>query len=427
MKKLKASALVYVLVISLIGGIITSCFLLQFELSLKERDFYLRNYKLESYAQSGINYVMAAGEALEDDQELLVEMNIPTEDKISVKKKNWGIYSVALCKASVGTHTLNKAVLLGAENPNDHTGLYVTDRKQAISICGNTRLSGDCYLPENGLKRAYIEGQNYENDQLMYGKQHKSKKEIPSTEQQFISKGLDYLQGKFSASDSLLNFDELISDTIVNSFFNKTVVLIANHSITLQSGFYSGNIVIYSSDKIKIENGAQLKNIILYAKEIEIEQNNQSCLQAFSEHSVVLKKESQLLYPSVLAILSLGNETINEENENLKQEVILEEKTKFCGTVLAVRKFYHPKTDLLVSIGKNAILNGEVYTNDKAEIQGEIKGSVYCNTLYLKTSSSVYENYLLNAKIQGELKPFGFCGIQFTGGNYRKTCIDDLE
>lgn len=423
MKKLKASALIYVLVIALIGGIITSLFLLQFELSLKERDFYLRNYRLQSYVDSGIQFVIAAGSSLENNQPFELDI-IKPEEKLTVTRKQWGIYSLALSKAQIGKSSQQKAVLIGSCSMNDKTGIYVANRKHAISVCGSTHLSGNSYLPEQGIKRAYIEGQNYEGAELHYGPLLKSKKEIPKLKTNFSETNFAYLNGRFDPQDSIVSIEELLTDTLSNSFFNRTLVITSNGNIHLSSGLFQGNIIFYSPKKISIDEGVITNSIILFAKEIEIQQNNSSNLQAFCTQSILLKKESHLYFPSALVLLNEGDK---EAEESKNPEILLEENSRLNGSLIALRKFYHPKLHLTLSLDKNALVVGEAYTNDRAQIKGEIDGSLYCNTLYLKTSSSVYENYLLNAKIKGELRPHGFCGFRIEDTNYKEAIICEVD
>jgi len=431
--KLKAGTLLYVLVIAMLGGLLSSFFLLKFDLSNRETEFYLQQYKLERNAASGIQYVMAAGETISENEEKEIDIGQPENEKITVKKRSWGIFSLAICRVIVGDKQLNKSAFIGAaDKSKQKTTLYLADLERPLSICGQTKLEGDCYLPEQGIKRAYIEGQNYSGDQLLYGRQLKSKRELPKVKDSFLETGITYIENKIPAYDSIVEFKNLETDTVRNSFFNRTLVLIEKGELFLSSGIFSGNIIFVSASKITVKEGVKLENVLLFAPEIEIESDNGSFFQAFARDELIVKEKSELIYPTVLGILLSKNfkpkEKNETENENKNEFFIqLEKDVLVTGSLVALKQTGNDKNDLLITLEENAKLTGEIYSQDRMEIKGEVNGTAYCKQFYLKTTSSSYENHLLNGKLSSAKKPSGFCGLKLENNDYHPTILEYVQ
>ena len=52
-----------------------------------------------------------------------------------------------------------------------------------------------------------------------------------------------------------------------------------------------------------------------------------------------------------------------------------------------------------ISIEKNAVVYGSVYSTELVDLKATVIGSVTCAKFVLKTNSAVYENHLMNAVI----------------------------
>jgi hypothetical protein len=426
MRAYKAGVLPYVLVLSLVGGILASSFMLKFYLTVKESDFYLDHYLLHRHAQSGLVYAMTHAAELREKEFVPMEMEVSDDAKIEVATASWGVFRLALTRVVKGEKALQKAALFGARSKQEVPSIYVCDLHQPISLAGETRLEGTCYLPEQGLKRAYIEGQNYSGTEMMYGVQKISKRELPELEKEFSLRMEDLFKGNLLPGDSLVEFTSLTGDSIHHDFFNRTLVIRSAEDLRLNEGDYSGNIIFLCPGKISIGKECKLHHVLFFAREIEIE-NDGSDFQAFAREKIVVKEKSVLLYPTALGILQ-EDKTLPA---NFKQEepfsIILEKDSKVAGCLLSMRKKYDPRLRLLISLQENSLLFGQLYAQDLAEIRGEVCGSVYCEKLYLKTNSSTYENYLLNAKISSrELSP-DFCGLIFKEVPHGKALIDEVH
>lgn len=418
---LKASSLIYTITIVFLTGIVASSFLLYNQLSQKETDLYLLQYRLNKNAYSGIEYLLAASDYMEYDTPKNIVITDETTDSVEISKKSWGIFEIGISKSHFKNKSVELTCLIGSKLLSDEkNGLYVADLDREISICGKTKLDGITYLPNEGLKRAYIEGENYIGDRLVYGIQRTSNRDLPDLNKNLLEQNLDRIKGKTIYTDSTLDFEALEKDTLIHSFQEKTIVFKQSGKIRLSTGFYSGNIIFMSSTEIFVNENCKLESVLLFAPKITIENKDSCFFQAFASDTLIVREGTVLLYPSVLGII---NDVKNRKNEPLLQ---IEKEVLIGGSLLAYEMFTDHKNYPRIEIHEKAKIYGEVYSNGKASLQGEILGSAMVFKLYLKTKSSGYENHLLNSVIDGNKIPPAFCGMQLKDKRYGKTILQWL-
>jgi hypothetical protein len=169
-----------------------------------------------------------------------------------------------------------------------------------------------------------------------------------------------------------------------------------------------------------VDENCRLESVLLFAPKITI-QNQDSCFfQAFASDTLIVKEKSVLLYPTVLGIINDEKGRKNEPLLRIEKEVLI------GGSLLAYEMFTDHKKYPRIEIQEQSKIYGEIYTNGKASLQGEVFGSAIVFKLYLQTHSSGYENHLLNAKIDGTKVPPAFCGMQLKDKRYSKTILQWL-
>jgi hypothetical protein len=71
---------------------------------------------------------------------------------------------------------------------------------------------------------------------------------------------------------------------------------------------------------------------------------------------------------------------------------------KFKGGLLAANNKTQ-SSRMMIKLNKQFELIGNAYSSNYTDAQGNLYGSIYCQTLLLQTPSGVYENHLLNCLI----------------------------
>lgn len=316
--------------------------------------------------------------------------------KVFLKKYIWGAYDVISSTSIIGSKTKTKSQLLGANSKaHQYTALYLSNTIKSISISGSTEIRGSSYIPKEGIKRAVIDKNFYKGDKLIYGETKVSESKLPELNDRFIlthQKIFEAFKNQ-SITYSLENFE--LKD-LNQSFKDSTIILSTNNPLKLNNLSLQNNVVIYSSSTITIDKNSNLDNILILAKSVKIDDYFEGSAHLIAEDSITIGENVEMKYPSSIICYSFQNNFIKiSKNSSLK------------GTILLKGQNEHNKYPIL-SIDENSLIEGDVYVDGKVALKGSIYGSLFCNGFLLKTSSGLYENYLLDAVINNEKKHTDF-------------------
>ncbi len=91
-----------------------------------------------------------------------------------------------------------------------------------------------------------------------------------------------------------------------------------------------------------------------------------------------------------------------DKNDNNIKGVFIGAKSIICGSLICI----HDNGDnpiasshVMIKLEKDSEIHGMLYSTDYAQLQGKIFGTAFCDKLFLKTQSAVYENHLMNCEI----------------------------
>ncbi|PCI94571.1 MAG: hypothetical protein COB15_13700 [Flavobacteriales bacterium] len=406
---IKAGALLYAMFLIIVIALISSSFILV--------NYYNSAYVIQTLKQeqlyrdtsSGINYGLSFHQEIPINSKIEVDLFNDEEHKVSIEKKYWGAFYILSSEAKWRNKSASKSALIGANiNEGEEIALYLADQNKPLSLTGRTQITGNCYLPKAGVKRAYIEGKSFVGNKLINGTKYNSNKTLPPINKELINENLKNFFPKESINDSLMDYELFLDqDSIINSFQNKTLVLYSPLTINLSKKVIEGNIIIKSDKQIVVNKSAIITNAILYSKGIVIQKGVKGTMQIFAQDSVIIEDNCQLHYPSVIALIGQGSSTI-------ARKLIVGEKVLVKGSVFLHNENFDRKNQAIVSIGKETEITGQVYSSELLELKGGIIGGVFCKKLILKTPSSVYENHLMDAVINRDELSENFVGVPLT-------------
>lgn len=392
---IRASSLFYAIVISIIIAIVSSSLILFAYLSRIEFENSAVLQRLNLNVGSGLNLLLSRQSIIALNQQKVVDLYGSKDDSVLLSRKSWGAYEILLSKASFKHINVIHIAQVGYYPDSAKSySLYLADQDKPLALCGDTKIKGTAFLPKAGVKRAYIEGQNFTGAVMIDGRMKQSEKTLPEFNKMLIDNIQSILSKKtISENDSIMVIEkDLSGDSLNNSFINRPIVITSNNSIKISNGLYSGNVVIISSKQISVSADAIIKDIILAAPKIIIEANFKGNLQAFASDSIIVNKNVSLYYPSVLGIVK-GNSTVNIS------AVVLNENDTLLGTIFSFKNDESILKEAAVVLKEKSFVTGQVYSNGYADVKGTIFGSLMSNKVILSTPSSVYENHLLNAVI----------------------------
>ncbi len=403
--KVNGGALYYALLISLIVAVLSGMLILYTYIHNSYIDRQVLQEQVVSNVKSGFNLVCKNPELLNYDTHTEINLYGNNYDSVILEKRHWGVYDLIYSESNRHNYKARKIALLG-----DHSGkkediaLYLADKKKYLSISGNTLLKGTCYLPKLGIKRAYIEGQGYQNRELVNGIAQQSNNELPT----LIPEKLKYLEnlinGTIDKSDSIIELTaQLAKNEIANSFNNNSLIVYSDEITKLQGINASGNVIFKFDNEITISANCILKDVIIIAPSVIFENDFSGQVQVLATEKIKIGNACKFKYPSFIGVLK----SIPESGVS----ITLGKNTVLAGGVLLYSSASVSKTPLKMHIKETAEVYGIVYCNGFIQHKGAIYGSLFCEGFTLKTASSLYENHLLNATVDYSKLPSDFAGI----------------
>ncbi|MGQ0827043.1 MAG: hypothetical protein ACT4ON_01485 [Bacteroidota bacterium] len=421
--RIKAGSLFYAIVISIIIAIVSSSLILFAYLSNIEFQNFEIQQRLNVNAGSGLNLLMSQQSLVELNKQKNLDLYNTGEDSVLLIRRSWGAYEVVVSKATFKNfHVIQIAQVGYYPDSNNLYSLYLVDQDKPLALCGKTKIKGTAFLPKAGVKRAYIEGQNFTGAVMIEGQTKQSEKTLPKFNKALIENLQSLLLKKIiSEKDSVIIIEkDLSGDSLINSFMDTPLVLTSTNAIKISDGIYSGHIVIVSDKQITVSASAVIKDVILAAPKIIIEKEFKGNLQAFASDSIIVNKDVSLYYPSVLGI-------IKENKLPNVSAVVLNENDTLLGTIFSIKNELDILKQAGVIIKEKAFVAGQVYSNGYADIRGTINGSLICNKIILSTPSSVYENHLLNAVIDQSVLSKHYTGINLVEESIIKKVVKWLN
>lgn len=385
---LKAGALYYAVAVSLLIGLVSaSLIMLAYQQRIQSGQLMIYD-RLINNAHSGLQLMLIEPRG-NGSSPVEISLFDNGDDSVATWQAQWGAFNCHFAKAHSGQFHHTKAAIAGGSTGKLPT-IYLADMGRPLSLSGKTLIKGDAMLPAAGAKRAYIEGKSFVGTKLVDGTIGTSEKQLPPLVDKLggISKAMTASQFTIVAVAD----GGAVKDSFFVSFIDTARLLAHNGPITVQgNAWLKGKIVVRSPISITVNSGAGLEDVILQAPVIIIESGFKGTLQAIATDSIVVASNADLKYPSALIL-----ET--EAGKSTPSYIKLESNSKVSGLILVSQP--SAKTPgASVYIATDALMEGVVYVGGKVSLQGKIAGSLYCREFYLRTPSSVYENYLLDGVI----------------------------
>lgn len=316
--------------------------------------------------------------------EEVVDLFGQAQDSVRITYTLHGIFEVVSLQAYKGKDTLTSTFMIGYKADNlMQSAIYLCDQNRPLSLCGTTKLKGTCYMPEAGMKRAYIEGQSYLATSLVEGDTKRSTSQLPKLDPNIRKNILKMLE---SINEPMPPTGEDYQQQFTQeklSFFSASSIYLSQQM--------KGNILIKSNKEIVVSSQSQLTDVILVAPIVRFEKGFKGCVQVFATDSITLEEDCQLAYPSALALIKMKFRE-GQPNIQVKSGSVIR---GICYADVEVED----RTQVRFSLEPKATLIGQAYVNGFAEIKGTIFGHLSCQKFILNTQSSIYENHLLNATI----------------------------
>lgn len=394
---LKGGALLYVVGLSVVIGIITTSIVIIGAHHRLELEQLLLQKKLVDNANSGMEYLLS-GQA----DEVLIEQSYDLfgkgQDSVILTQVPWGLFQLKVVKAFNKGRLYTKAAITGSDLPDHIPSFYLTDRGKPLSIVGSTKIGGKALLPKAGYKRAYVEGRTSMSTNAMTGDIGISGNALPE-----IELAPSVLSIGYSRFSTMVLDGNVLDSHIAVSFGDSILVIEGVGDFTISSGAQlKGAIVLHTSGKVTVERGASIEDIVVIASTVIVKDGFEGVLHIEASDNVYIGEKAQLQYPSTIYLT---------DKLSRAKGVYLASNSTVSGAVIVKGN----ADALLLKMEKGADIYGLTYVTGRVAIQGDIHGSLMCNSTYLRSPSSVYDNYLIDATINHPFPHKAFVHIPVSG------------
>ncbi|MBK1442019.1 hypothetical protein JHJ32_18620 [Parapedobacter sp. ISTM3] len=402
---LRAGALLFALLIAVIIGVMTAGLLLILQYNRQYAAHTLRQERLQRHLASATNLLLVSGPVDEKDT-LAMSLFGDGLDSVSLIRKPWGVFDVGVAYAHEGRDTLANVFLMGPlPMANERYALYLADEYRPLSISGKTRIQGDAYLPEAGIRKAYIENQAYAGDEVIYGGAiRRSLTELPALNSTVLGRLIPYLQHEDTTSWKRMADDWYSTggrDSLTQRFAGSPYLLHSRDSLTIAGPPITGQVVLVADSAITVSADALLDNVLLFAPCIRFADGFKGRLQAFAQDSLIIGRECVFAYPSVLGLVNVPKDSLIHEFQPV---IKIDSASVVNGLVFS----HFPGSEQLLAVirlEKGTTINGQVYADGLLELKGTVNGVTLCRRFTLQTPSSLYENFVLGGVMDGTRLP----------------------
>lgn len=410
--KLKGGALYVAIIISILISIVLSLFIVLAQYNIRSLQDQAYTRQLHFTLNSGFELAKSDFSSVNQWQKM------PNcNDSVRVNKQLWGAFYMLDIQAKNKHHQLRQTGLYGARQSTD-TALLLTEQNRPIGLAGKIIFKGSCYLPVAGIKSAYIEGTSFSDLNSLRPFIRKAPDALPAINEHYL-KALEITQAELNqAQDSLLT---VMPASLTHSFKQKTAIL-QQSSIHIDNQQLSGNIKCIANDIIIVDASSQLDHILLIARKVVFKKGFTGRVHVIARDSVVTEDDCHFNYPSSFTVY---NGKTQPGTNPFVCGIFFGEGCSFAGSLLACE---NPKNQarMMIRVNRKFQLIGSMYSSNYADVQGSIFGNAFCRTLLLQTPSAVYENHLLNCRIDPKTYGSNMCVADWFGDKQKQLLCAQL-
>jgi hypothetical protein len=410
MYKIKAGALQFTVFIGVIIALILAGLVMLFYTHrfFKQQSVIITdNIKL---ADSGINALLLQQNPTPDTLLLNVPES-PDKQKVQIHLSQWGIFEKGYSRAYFNKKEFTKCALIGSSLTSiKRQALYLSETYKPLAVVGNTTITGDAALPQQGVVSGSIAGHSFYGGRYVDGNIKKSTDSLPGLLYNYPEIVSHYLNAYIPQKET--DYIDIRSRKSTNSFLNNVKGYFSAEPIFLSNIILQGNIVIRSSSKITITRSAVLKDVIIAAPEVIIEDDVKGTFQVFADKKIKVGKDCSFDYPSAFILLKDEN-TDPQPVDEFSDKVYLGENCSFKGTIayFGTNDTNYYLTNIYIH--PSASVKGEIYCQGNLELRGKVNGSVFTHQFVTNDRGSIFVNHLYDTQISTQNFPEQFAGLLF--------------
>lgn len=298
------------------------------------------------------------------------------DSEVEVLTGPWGLYEIVRLSAGKG-EAFRQVRMAGKQVESFYrTVFWYSDRGRPVLLGGNTDIRGKTHLPRSGVVPVQV-------GPVFFGGNLPDSSGTEPSAPQFPKSGDEFYPGEIPGNEAGNN-----TDSLTWSFWEKTrYVEIEKEACFL---YRKGNVVLYAGEKVEIDRSCHLEDVLLLAPSVKFGKGFRGKVQVFARDSVILEEGVRLEYPSGIYVQGRTHRSMVRMGENcsVKGYVILEIPEEPAGEW---SMHYHS--------GKTSEVEGLLYVDGNAALQGYVRGSTWLRDCYYVTSSGYYPELLYDVHL----------------------------
>nr|WP_298793793.1 hypothetical protein [uncultured Allomuricauda sp.] len=403
-KKLRAGSLQFVLFI----GAVIAVLLLTFVLLHQTHSLFDKKTSktIDLIKSTDLALWRAMEQKLRLNDSVSIDLKRDDGIKTTIIKSHWGIFEKYVVVSQFQKNRFTKTALVGGGIDQDFSALYLKDNDRPMVIAGNAKITGNAYLPKQGIRPGSIRGQFYQFTRPVYGNVKQSTNTLPPIDPE-LRTHIQQLQSQvFGMSGS--NTSRFSSRLQLANSFESPTQYVQGDVLRLSGCNLRGNIAVLATNKIIVSKDSNLQDILLIAPEIEIEDRFNGRLQAIASNGIEVGNRVNLEYPSAL-VVERGSRPNHKERR--RPNIEIGSGTVFKGIVAYFERTEENQFFPQILISEKASIYGEVFCEKNLELKGDIFGNVTTNAFMAMENGSVYQNHLFGGTINSEFLPQQYVGL----------------
>jgi hypothetical protein len=411
--RVKGSSLMYAIMVCLVMTVLCTILISVGLYQRKAIHDILIKKRLMDNSESGIQLLLSAN--LEEDnytRDLVLFDN--ALDSVTINKSSWGLFSILTSTANRAHEQQIGTVMAGWEMSTTelNTCFFTQTKQQPIGITGESKLTGNVYVPEKIIKPLNIAGKTFEGTQTVQGNSY----DAGDMDVTYIKKMISTYEKNWN----LTMEPAVLMDSIMADFTNPTQYIYADGELRLNRVKLIGNILLESKTKIVVMESCDLNNVILKAPIIEIKEGVKANFQAFATDSIIIGEQVHLTYPSVLCLMP------QEESEYVAG-LVIHANSRVNGIVAALQKNPMTKPATLL-MEKGVTVSGQVLWEGTVISGGRVYGPLMAESIGAQIGSTYYAGAIADMVIEKWNPGYTPVCIPFEmGGKRHQTIIQWLK
>ena len=389
--------------------------LILFAFSLKTLDFHnhdlyrdLKQVRMDLHSATAL--YLCDSTIMENNDSVIVSLYGEGEAPIVIGRQRWGLYEAVSIRHSKDDPS-RKLYLMGRSIECRHrAALWLCDRNRALSLAGNTSISGPVYVPLNGINYTEISGRRFQGEQIASDMHKVSRRDLPELSQELYVY-LDSLRGMESLS---IDYRNIPGAGSYRSFEEPTIYAHCQIPGGVELHL-NGNIVLFG-DRLVLSGKSDIHDILVLARSVIIEDGFRGRAQIFCEDSVRIGPNVRLEYPSGAFVDASGPNapciTVGEGSQ----------VGGYLGVINGERDRYVLENPCF-RLGRNALVRGLVYMDGSCDMAGAVKGAAYIKDCFYRDDRSVYSGTLYDVSVERE---DSLAFPMLIDGPYRRKIIKNL-